>query len=627
VLCAVAALGLRLALAPILGTAFPYITFFPAILLSGWAGGLEAGLAATLLGGIEARYLAIEPVHSLALPAGSETLGLVRFLGVGAFVSWLIHAIRKAQHHLNEETAKRRQTQQSLEESEERLQRALDAANEGLWDWRPLTGEGYCSPRVYALLGYETNEWSANYEAWKKLLHPDDAPSVEVQRAEQIRRQGGTFDLEYRLRKKNGDYVWIRSRGKVTTWTPEGEPARIVGTLEDITERRQLEDQFRQAQRLEGIGRLAGGIAHDFNNLLTVINGYAEMAVHEVPPDSPLALSLNEIRAAGGRAAGLTQQLLAFSRKQVLQPIVLNLNDVVTDASRMLERLIGEDISLVTRLADDLGNITADAGQLQQIIVNLAVNSRDAMPNGGRLIIETGNVLLDDTYVARHPQVRPGPHVMLAVTDSGTGMSPEVQERLFEPFFTTKPVGQGTGLGLATVYGIVKQMGGWIWVYSEPERGTAFKLYFSRTDELVANATVAPKNDLHGTESVLVTEDQIEVRTLMVTALRRYGYTVHVAADAENAIEFCRRYDGPLDLLITDVIMPGLNGAELARRLSVMRPHLRVLFISGYTDNALAQYGILGAGTDYLAKPFTPDGLVEKVRTILTPVQPGQGLA
>jgi PAS domain S-box-containing protein len=511
----------------------------------------------------------------------------------------------------------RKRATEAAQEAQERLQLALDAANEGLWDWNFATGEGYFGPRYLSILGYTPGEIQPSYDLWLKLVHPDDLAAVVEERNQQIRRLDGAFTTEYRLRRKDGGYIWVESSGKVITRTPDGNPARIVGTIADITGRRTLEDQYYQSQKLESIGRLAGGVAHDFNNLLTVINGYTAMIMDDLAADDPSQESLAEIRTAGERAAGLTQQLLAFSSKQILQPVVLNLNHVVADIAKMLQRLIGEDIHLAVRLAEDLGNVTADPGQLHQIVMNLAVNSRDAMHGGGTLTIETANIYLDENYVREHPRLHIGEHVMLAVTDTGAGMTPDVQERIFEPFFTTKPKGHGTGLGLATVYGIVTQSGGWIWVYSELGKGTTFKIYLPRTAEPPAQERVVVRGNLRGTEAILVVEDQDDVRRLAIRSLEKYGYTVFNAGDAEQAIAFCERHKGPLDLVLTDIVMPGLNGRELAQLLSVARPDLRFLFMSGYTENAIAHNGVLDGSLKYLQKPFTPDALAESVREIL----------
>jgi len=390
------------------------------------------------------------------------------------------------------------------------------------------------------------------------------------------------------------------------------------------SERTILQEQFRQSQKLEAIGRLAGGIAHDFNNLLTTIMGNAEMALMDFGGQAPLREVLEDIKAAGERAASLTRQLLAFSRKQILQPEVLNLNHVVGETDRMLRRLIGEDIDLEIILSPDLGRIESDVGQLEQILMNLAVNARDAMPKGGKLTIETKNVELDEAYADTHIAVIPGSHAMLAVSDTGTGMTDEVQARIFEPFFTTKGKGKGTGLGLSTVYGIVKQSRGSIWVYSEPGKGATFKIYFPRVEAEVSGRKKmeAEKEGLCGTETVLVVEDDETVRNMAVKVLERYGYHVIAAGGGEDAIRVLQEHQGPIHLMLTDVIMPAMSGKDLAKRLSELQPDLKVLFMSGYTDNAVVHHGILEKGIVFLQKPFTVFGLAKKVREVLDGEKP-----
>jgi two-component system cell cycle sensor histidine kinase/response regulator CckA len=411
-----------------------------------------------------------------------------------------------------------------------------------------------------------------------------------------------------------------------TTWAnvplPDGA-SLAIGM--DVTERRRAEaalrhaeEQLRQAQKMEAVGRLAGGVAHDFNNLLTAILGSTELLLSGLEPASPLRQDAAEIKKAAERAAGLTRQLLAYSRRQVLQPEVLDLNRVVADMDRMLRRLIGEDVELVTTLAPDLGAVRADRGQLEQVLVNLVLNARDAMPRGGKLTLETTNTELDPGYVEDHTGAKAGPHVLLAVTDTGAGMDPETAAHLFEPFFTTKEVGKGTGLGLATVYGIVKQSDGYIMVYSEPGHGTTFKIYLPR----VAAAEPAPPPALRptvtrGSETVLVVEDEEAVRSLSRRALEAGGYTVLAAADGADAVRLVERYGGPIHLVLTDVVMPGMSGRELADRLVQRRPGLRVLYMSGYPGDAIVHRGALDPGTAFLQKPFMPDDLTRKVREVL----------
>ena len=393
--------------------------------------------------------------------------------------------------------------------------------------------------------------------------------------------------------------------------------------IRDISERNQLEQQLRQAQKMEAVGRLAGGIAHDFNNLLTAIFGYADLLAEDLPPDSAARADVTEIRTAATRASALTRQLLAFSRQQVLQPVVLNLNDVVGDLQNMLQRMLGEDVELQAHFAADLGNTRADQGQLEQVLLNLAVNARDAMPTGGKLTIETANVELDEHYAQAHRPVVSGRYVMVAVSDTGVGIDPATQARIFEPFFTTKEPGKGTGLGLATAYGIVKQSGGYIWVYSELGRGATFKIYLPRVD--APTTVVAAPQELAtvaGTETVLLAEDDPLLLPLARDVLKRLGYTVLEARTAADAVAVAQAHSGIIHLLVSDVVMPGESGLQLARRLLEVRPTLRVLYISGYSDEAIVRHGLLDPGTTFLQKPFSPAVLARKVRELLDAPRP-----
>ncbi len=379
------------------------------------------------------------------------------------------------------------------------------------------------------------------------------------------------------------------------------------------------EEQLRQAQKMEAIGQLAGGIAHDFNNLLTAINGYSDLTIRKLERHDPLRRNLEEIRKAGDRAASLTRQLLAFSRKQVLQPKILDLNSVISELQKMLQRLIGEDVELRTVLDPELGRIKADPGQIEQVIMNLAVNARDAMTEGGKLTIETVNVSLDAEYSGQHASAVPGPYVMLVVTDTGVGMSEATQKRIFEPFFTTKELGKGTGLGLSTVYGIVKQSGGYIWVYSETGMGTAFKIYLPRVDESAEEyrRSSGAEYSLQGNETILLAEDEEMVRKLASQVLKMYGYKVLESANGGGALSICEHHTGPIDLVITDVVMPEMSGREVAERVSLLRPEMKVLFMSGYTDNAIVHQGILDPKANFIQKPFSPTSLALKVRQVL----------
>jgi PAS domain S-box-containing protein len=414
----------------------------------------------------------------------------------------------------------------------------------------------------------------------------------------------------------------VAGRSYETWYSPRvdanGTVTGVLGVATDLTERRQLEEQLRQSQKLESVGLLAGGIAHDFNNMLTAITGYADLVMDDLPPGDRRRDDVAEIGRAAQKAALLTSQLLAFSRKQILRPEALNLNDAVIDVSRMLRRVIGEDIALVTSMGEGLGLVNADPGQVAQVLMNLAVNARDAMPNGGTLTIETATVDLDDGYARRHESVRPGPFVMLAVSDTGTGMPPEVRERIFEPFFTTKGIGKGTGMGLATVYGIVKQSGGHVWVYSEVGHGSTFKVYLPRIVQGASDRAAFQDEPpvARGEETVLLVEDEELVRRLARRALEACGYTVIEASDASQALAFSEGA-APIDIVVTDVIMPRMSGRELVQQLSTARPGLRILYMSGYTDNAIAHRGILDGGTHFIQKPFTMRALARKVRDVL----------
>jgi len=389
--------------------------------------------------------------------------------------------------------------------------------------------------------------------------------------------------------------------------------------LERTEALRSMEEQFRQAQKIEAIGRLAGGVAHDFNNLMTVVTGYSELILTRLGPDDPLRKEIEEIKKAGDRATTLTGQLLAFSRKQVLAPKVLDLNSVVTNINAMLRRLLSEDIEFHTVMTPVIGRVKADPGQLEQVIMNLVVNARDAMPNGGRLTIETKNVELDKTYAQSHVSVKPGTYVMLAITDTGSGMDAATQARIFEPFFTTKEPGKGTGLGLSTVYGVVKQSGGYIWVYSEPGRGTTFKIYLPRVqEELEARPSgPAPAERLQGSETILLAEDEDMVRDLARKILQSQGYTVLEARDGPECLRICQTHAGPIHLLMTDVVMPGLSGRAVADQVAPMRPDMKVLYLSGYADTAVVNHGLLDAGRAFLQKPFSARTLAYKVREVL----------
>ena len=445
---------------------------------------------------------------------------------------------------------------------------------------------------------------------------------VPEERADSASRRGlvgseGTIRVPNRhMERSGGTVVTVDVSGSLVRL---GDESRVLAILRDVSERQRLEAQLLQSQKMESVGRLAGGVAHDFNNLLGVITGYGDLLLHEIGPGHPSHRRVVEIRKAADRAASLTRQLLAFSRKQVLQLRVLDLNAVVAGIEPMLRRLIGEHIELITALDNGVGRVKADLGQMEQVIANLAVNARDAMPRGGKLLIETGNVELDAVYAATRADARPGPHVMLAVSDTGHGMDAEVLGHMFEPFFTTKAPGLGTGLGLATVYGIVRQLGGQVMVYSEVERGTSFKIYLPRleaaADQLQVAAAAGPPPG--GTETVLLVEDEPALRVLVEEILTKGGYHVLQNEKPEAALALAASHGGAIDLVLTDVIMPNMSGRQMADALRLERPRIRVLFMSGYTDDAISHHGILEPGTHFLEKPFTADGLLRKIREVL----------
>ncbi len=462
-------------------------------------------------------------------------------------------------------------------------------------------------------LGYSRQEFAqlrvGDYEAL-------EGPADTRARTERVLSEGRA-DFETQHRTKTGE---IRHVQVVVKKTELGGKPVLHCVFRDITERKQLEEQCQQARKMEAIGRLAGGVAHDFNNLLTVINGYGDLLLGKLDARDPMYERLTEIRKAGERAAELTQQLLAFSRRQIVQPKVLDLNQVVRDVEKLLRRVLGEDIELMTVLDPELGRLKADAGQITQVLMNLAVNARDAMPDGGHLLIETANVDLSQRYAKEHLEIDPGAYVRITVSDSGIGMDPATQARIFDPFFTTKKSGEGTGLGLSTVHGIVKQAGGSIYVYSEVGQGTTFKIYFPRVDETQPVEEAKPGvGTLRGRETILVVEDQAELRKLAELVLKSYGYKVLESGNAGEALLKAERHSGPIHLLLTDVVLPGMSGRELAERLKPLRPDMRVLYMSGYTENVIAHRGTLEEGIEYLAKPFAPEGLARKVREVLGP--------
>jgi two-component system cell cycle sensor histidine kinase/response regulator CckA len=504
-----------------------------------------------------------------------------------------------------------------LIESERLYRSTFDAAPVGIvhvgLDGRWLR----VNQRLCDLLGYSRDELQSGIA--QEFVRSEDLAS-DIQSYRDL--VDGRLNLhvvdERRYRRRDGGSVWARINVSVHR-DAEGKAQHFISVIEDITERRVLEAQIRQASKMEGIGRLASGVAHDFNNLLSIILSYCELLGADLKENDPIVADLQEIRGAGLRAADLTRQLLAFSRQQVLQPRVVDLTERVSGMERMLRRLLGEDVQLTTTSARGLAKILVDPGQVEQVIMNLAVNARDAMPRGGNLAIATAEVFLDETYASEHVGVKAGRHVMLAVSDTGTGMDKSTQARIFEPFFTTKAAGKGTGLGLATVFGIVRQSGGTIGVTSVVGEGTTFTVYFPVADRVSIRPSSPPPGlrTFRGSETVLLVEDEERVRVLACTILRKYGYNVLEAQGGGDAFLLCEQHTATIHLLLTDVVMPRMSGRQLAERLLVIRPSMRVLYMSGYTDDAVLRHGVLEDTIAFIQKPITPEMLARKVRETL----------
>ncbi|HEX5003779.1 MAG TPA: PAS domain S-box protein [Gemmatimonadales bacterium] len=535
-------------------------------------------------------------------------------------VNWLDHPAIGAVVLNYRDVTDRLRSERAARESSERLDLALEAAGGAAWDWDLLLEEVTFSPRWALLLGFEPGEIGTDLAEWERRLHPDDGAAVERARIAHVEGRQPVYEVEHRLRAKDGSWKWVLDRGRVVGWDADGRPRRMVGILTDLSERKRLEAQVAQSQRLEAVGQLAGGIAHDFNNVLTAILSTSELILLELGPSDPHREDLEEIKRSANRAAALTRQLLAYSRRQVLQPKVTDLNGVVANVDRMLRRLLGEQVTLAQSLEPALGRVRADRGQVEQILVNLAVNACDAMPDGGRLTIATANV---DGIPGDAGPVVEGPYVTLSVSDTGVGMDEATRSRVFEPFFTTKSRGQGTGLGLATVYGIVRQSGGVIRVTSEPGAGSTFRIYLPRVDDEVEADTAElplPKQVAvrGGAGTILLVEDEEAVRRLGKRILEQEGYAVLAAEHAADALAIASAHRGPIHLLVTDVVMPGRSGVELARDLQQLRPGIPVLFTSGYPETTRGRWQPTDGWGAFLQKPFTPSELVEAVRAATT---------
>jgi len=518
----------------------------------------------------------------------------------------------------------RKHAEQALQAAEEALRRANQLLEEtqavarlGGWELDVVRDTLFWTDETYRIHETSPAEYRPTVATGIAFYAPESIPLITVAVQDAIER-GTPFDLELELITPTGRRISVRATGVATM--EQGRTVKISGAFQDITERKRLEAQLSQSQRLEAVGQLAGGIAHDFNNILTAIRGYAELARRGLEEDESRRDDLDELIANADRAAALIRQLLAFSRRQVLEPQVLDPAAIVEGIVPMLRRLIGEQVELTTHTAPDLGSVKVDPSQLEQVIVNLAVNARDVMSDGGKLTIELSNFEFDAAYVAAHAEAVPGPYVLLAVSDTGVGMDAATKARAFEPFFTTKGVGKGTGMGLATVYGIVKQSGGFIYVYSEPGQGTTFRICLPRVAREPSGAvaeTLAARPSLSGAETILLAEDESAVRGFARRTLEAYGYTVLEAAGGAEALTIAASHSGPIALLLTDVVMPGLQGHQLAAQLTAARPEMRVLYVSGFTENSVIHDGVADQGVAFLAKPFSADALGEAVRAVL----------
>ena len=513
--------------------------------------------------------------------------------------------------------SERKLREEALRRAEEKYRSIFENAVEGIFQTTP---GGYflaANSALAKMLGYDSpEEFTVAVKDVAGQLHTDPAQRAEFVKL--LTEHGSVVGFGCELLRKDGSKIQA-SINATALRDDTGAIHCYEGTVEDVTERKLLEEQYRQSQKMQAIGKLAAGVAHDFNNLLTVIVGYSEMCLGAVRPEDPLRVPLTEIHKAGERSSVLTRQLLAFSRKQLLMPVVLDLNTILEEMEKMLRRLIGEDIALTLLLGANLWPVKADPGQIEQVVMNIVINAREAMPLGGKLLLETKNTVLDESYVLTHPQGPSGENVLLAITDTGCGMDPSIKARIFEPFFTTKGPTKGTGLGLATVYGIVKQSGGHIEVYSEVSQGTTFKIYLPRAKdgEPVTAGLPAPQQIRGGTETILLVEDEEGVRTLAKTVLRKRGYTILEAQNGGEALLLCETYSKAIDLLVTDVVMPNMSGRELTERLATLRPKMKTLYMSGYTDDAIVQHGVLESGIPFVQKPFVPEALARKVREVL----------
>ena len=529
--------------------------------------------------------------------------------------------------------AERKLAEKALRQSEERFRMAMEATRDGLWDWDITTGNVYYSPGYWLMLGYDAGTQLQSTEAWSEMIHPEDKEAVLAANYDCIENRSETFMIEYRIRTIDGSWKWIQGRGRVVARDENGHALRMVGTHIDITERKQTEEeherltaQLQQSQKMESIARLAGGIAHDFNNMLTVIQGHADMALMNMQPDDPSFHRFSAIRDIVQRSADLTRQLLAYARKQPIVTRVLDLNKTIESMLSMLRRLIGDDIDLVWAPGTDLWSVQADPSQIDQILANLCVNARDAIAGVGKIIVETGKSTFDEEYCAAHVGFIPGDYVRISVHDDGCGMDRPLLANIFEPFFTTKGIGKGTGLGLATVFGAVKQNGGFINVYSEPGQGSVFAIYLPRYESNAAVVTGIERTEpaQRGRETILLVDDDLTILEMTASMLQHLGYTVLAANTPSDAIRLAKEHDKKIDLLLTDVIMPEMNGRDLADRLHMHQPGLKCLFMSGYTADIIAHQGVLDQGVHFIQKPFSHKALAAHIRKLLDNNEEGE---
>jgi len=603
---------------PPLAEFFGYIHLLYQTLVSGGPLGIPSHImsfeqAGDLLERANAAALVITPLIS-----GDERLGVLVMASTSRDLKddWVIFA-KAIGYQISQAIALSR-TIARLAASEQRFRELVQTVEAIVWEMDVATQRiTFVSQQAEKLLGYPVGRWYAESDFWRRYIHPDDYDQV-IALQRRVASGGEAHNIEHRALAADGRVVWLRD---IIHLVPDRDPKTplLRGLMIDITQQKQLEEQFHQSQKMEAIGRLAGGVAHDFNNLLTAIAGYCEFLLEDLDVSDPHRNDVDEIKKASDRAAGLTRQLLAFSHRQILAPQVLDLNRVVAQMEKLLGRLIGADVKLIMALDPALAPVKADPSQVEQVILNLIVNARDAMPEGGTITIRTANVRIGTSQLSMSSPLKPGTYVMLAVSDTGVGMDAEVQSQMFEPFFTTKDAGKGTGLGLSTVYGIVKQSGGDIFVDSTIGQGSTLKIYIPCLADAAeaSDQSNTPAGPLHGTETILLAEDEDSVRTLLQRTLEHYGYRVLVSSNGADARQLAAEASETIHLLLTDVVMPGMRGPELAASLAPERPDMRVLYISGYTDSAIVWDNVKLPGVAFLQKPFTPDDLVAQVRKVL----------